>query len=194
MPALHRLFPVAGRCPRERRRDSSACSLRVFGRRRVHPALYQLTQDRRGLSLVKKPSGECLFLEGGNCSVQPVKPSRVATFRTSEDFLASRRPATPNPTPSMRNGMSHLSPRRRAGRKSMSEPILRLSDVAVDWNKVFDWADSSLITHGAFAPSPKHLRKCNCFSREEMVVSPYLRNPNAYVILCRPWALVVFTQ
>ena len=40
----------------------------------------RLTRDRRGLSLVEKASGECQFLEGGNCSVQSVKPQQCRDF------------------------------------------------------------------------------------------------------------------
>ncbi len=40
----------------------------------------RLTRDRRGLSLVEKTNGECQFLEGGNCSVQAVKPQQCRDF------------------------------------------------------------------------------------------------------------------
>lgn len=40
----------------------------------------RLTRDRRGLSLEEKRNGECVFLEGSNCSVQPVKPPQCRDF------------------------------------------------------------------------------------------------------------------
>jgi Fe-S-cluster containining protein len=40
----------------------------------------RLRQDRRGLALLEKPGGECLFLAGENCAVQPVKPQQCRDF------------------------------------------------------------------------------------------------------------------
>jgi len=40
----------------------------------------RLRDDRRGLSLVEKPNGECVFLAGDDCSVQPVKPQQCRDF------------------------------------------------------------------------------------------------------------------
>lgn len=40
----------------------------------------RLTRDRRGLSLVEKGNGECVFLEGDACSVQAVKPQQCRDF------------------------------------------------------------------------------------------------------------------
>jgi len=40
----------------------------------------RLTIDRRGLALMDKPNGECIFLEGGNCAVQAVKPQQCRDF------------------------------------------------------------------------------------------------------------------
>ena len=40
----------------------------------------RLRPDRRGLSLLEKPNGECIFLEGQNCAVQPVKPQQCREF------------------------------------------------------------------------------------------------------------------
>ena len=33
----------------------------------------RLAGDRRGLALQEKPNGECVFLDGNDCAVQPVK-------------------------------------------------------------------------------------------------------------------------
>lgn len=40
----------------------------------------RVTSDRRGLALTDKPNGECIFLEGENCAVQPVKPQQCSDF------------------------------------------------------------------------------------------------------------------
>ena len=40
----------------------------------------RLRLDRRGLSLQEKVNGECVFLEGENCAVQPVKPQQCREF------------------------------------------------------------------------------------------------------------------
>jgi Fe-S-cluster containining protein len=40
----------------------------------------RITNDRRGLSLEEKQNGECVFLDGGDCSVQPVKPQQCRDF------------------------------------------------------------------------------------------------------------------
>ena len=40
----------------------------------------RLTTDRRGLALQDKPNGECVFLEGCDCRVQPVKPQQCRDF------------------------------------------------------------------------------------------------------------------
>jgi hypothetical protein len=40
----------------------------------------RLTRERRGLALMDKPNGECIFLEGEDCSVQSVKPQQCRDF------------------------------------------------------------------------------------------------------------------
>ena len=46
----------------------------------------RLAKDRRGLSLVEKLNGECVFLEGGDCSVQSVKPQQCRDFPNLWNF------------------------------------------------------------------------------------------------------------
>ena len=46
----------------------------------------RLTQDRRGLALQDKANGECIFLEGIDCSVQPVKPQQCREFPNLWNF------------------------------------------------------------------------------------------------------------
>lgn len=40
----------------------------------------RLQSDHRGLALMDKPNGQCIFLDGDNCSVQPVKPQQCRDF------------------------------------------------------------------------------------------------------------------
>ena len=49
----------------------------------------RLTQDRRGLALQDQPNGECIFLEGENCAVQPVKPQQCRDFPNFWNFPGS---------------------------------------------------------------------------------------------------------
>jgi hypothetical protein len=51
----------------------------------------RLTQDRRGLALMDKPNGECIFLDGENCAVQPVKPQQCRDFPNLWNFPGSEK-------------------------------------------------------------------------------------------------------
>ncbi|HVU28666.1 MAG TPA: YkgJ family cysteine cluster protein [Verrucomicrobiae bacterium] len=46
----------------------------------------RLTNDRRGLALLDKANGECIFLENGNCAVQSVKPQQCRDFPNLWNF------------------------------------------------------------------------------------------------------------
>lgn len=46
----------------------------------------RLTRDRRGLALADKANGECIFLEGNDCAVQPVKPRQCREFPNLWNF------------------------------------------------------------------------------------------------------------
>ena len=46
----------------------------------------RLTKDRHGLSLEEKPGGECVFFDGGDCSVQLVKPKQCRDFPNLWNF------------------------------------------------------------------------------------------------------------
>jgi Fe-S-cluster containining protein len=46
----------------------------------------RLTDDRRGLALMDKPNGHCIFLEGIECLVQPVKPRQCREFPNLWNF------------------------------------------------------------------------------------------------------------
>ena len=54
-----------------------------------HEFIQQFTRlraDRRGLALLDKPNGECVFLDGANCAVQPVKPQQCRDFPNLWNF------------------------------------------------------------------------------------------------------------
>ncbi len=40
----------------------------------------RLASEGRGLALLNKPNGECAFLDGELCSLQPVKPQQCRDF------------------------------------------------------------------------------------------------------------------
>ena len=46
----------------------------------------RLRGDRSGLSLLEKPNGECEFLVGGDCAIQPVKPQQCRDFPNLWNF------------------------------------------------------------------------------------------------------------
>ena len=46
----------------------------------------RLRQYRDGLALLDKPNGECIFLEGRDCKVQPVKPHQCSGFPNTWNF------------------------------------------------------------------------------------------------------------
>lgn len=46
----------------------------------------RLRHNRRGLSLIEKPNHECIFLDGIDCRIQPVKPAQCAGFPNHWNF------------------------------------------------------------------------------------------------------------
>lgn len=46
----------------------------------------RLAEDRRGLALKEKQNGECVFLDGTDCDVQPVKPQQCRDFPNLWNF------------------------------------------------------------------------------------------------------------
>ena len=46
----------------------------------------RLRPDRQGLALLDKGNGECIFLEGRDCRVQPVKTGQCAGFPNTCNF------------------------------------------------------------------------------------------------------------
>ena len=50
----------------------------------------RLRHDRKGLALQEKPNGECVFLDGRDCRVQPVKPKQCRDFPNGWNFPGFR--------------------------------------------------------------------------------------------------------
>ena len=46
----------------------------------------RLRPQRDGLALIDKPDGECIFLDGRDCRVQPVKPHQCRGFPNAWNF------------------------------------------------------------------------------------------------------------
>ena len=46
----------------------------------------RLRPNRDGLALIDQPDGACIFLDGGDCAVQPVKPHQCTGFPNEWNF------------------------------------------------------------------------------------------------------------
>ena len=63
--------------------DEEIARIAAFKGVNEHEFIQQFTRlraDRLGLSLIEKPNHECVFLEAGNCTIQPVKPQQCRDF------------------------------------------------------------------------------------------------------------------
>ncbi|HEX9047745.1 MAG TPA: YkgJ family cysteine cluster protein [Verrucomicrobiae bacterium] len=63
--------------------DAEIAKLAAFLGSTEHEFIQKFTRlrhDRRGLSLIEKPNGDCIFLEGNSCAVQAVKPLQCLDF------------------------------------------------------------------------------------------------------------------
>jgi Fe-S-cluster containining protein len=58
----------------------------------------RLRRQRDGLALTDKPNGECIFLEGRDCAIQPVKPVQCAGFPNTWNFPGWREVCEAVPT------------------------------------------------------------------------------------------------
>jgi Fe-S-cluster containining protein len=69
--------------------DAEITRLAAFKGMSEHDFIQQfakLRADRRGLALKENPDGSCIFLEGDNCAVQPVKPQKCREFPNLWNF------------------------------------------------------------------------------------------------------------
>lgn len=46
----------------------------------------KLRANRQGLTLIEKPNEECIFLDGIECTINPVKPDQCAGFPNTWNF------------------------------------------------------------------------------------------------------------
>jgi Fe-S-cluster containining protein len=46
----------------------------------------RLRANRQGLTLIEKPNGECILLEGNHCRINPVKPHQCRGFPNKWNF------------------------------------------------------------------------------------------------------------
>jgi len=69
--------------------DAEITRLAAFKGLSEHDFIQQfakLRADRRGLALKENSDGSCIFLEGDNCAVQPVKPQKCREFPNLWNF------------------------------------------------------------------------------------------------------------
>lgn len=69
--------------------DAEIARLAAFKSMSEHDLIQEfmrLRHDRRGLVLQEKPDGECVFLNGEDCSVHPVKPQQCRDFPNLWNF------------------------------------------------------------------------------------------------------------
>ncbi len=74
--------------------DTEIARLAAFKALSEHDFIQQFTrlsQDRRGLAMQEKANGECIFLEGNDCAVQPVKPQQCRDFPNLWNFPGSEK-------------------------------------------------------------------------------------------------------
>jgi uncharacterized protein len=69
--------------------DEEIARIAAFKGLGEHDFIQQFTRlrnDRRGLALLDKQNGECIFLESGGCAIQPVKPQQCRDFPNLWNF------------------------------------------------------------------------------------------------------------
>jgi Fe-S-cluster containining protein len=64
----------------------------------------RLLPNRQGLAIADKPNGECVFLQGKDCIVQPVKPQQCRDFSESLEFPRVRKDLSRHPQNGERGG------------------------------------------------------------------------------------------
>ena len=82
----------------------------------------RLRQYRDGLAFIDKPNGECIFLEGNDCSIQPVKPRQCRDFPNKWNFPGWRQVCEAIPVP-----VGSMPQASDSGIQTRIEPAVRLS-------------------------------------------------------------------
>ncbi|MCX7867304.1 YkgJ family cysteine cluster protein [Limisphaera sp. VF-2] len=88
----------------------------------------RLAADRRGLVLEEKPDGSCVFLEGRDCRVQPVKPQQCRDFPNWWRFPGFEAQCRARPRPL--DAETYLRAVAEATGRSLEEVKQRFSDPA----------------------------------------------------------------
>lgn len=91
--AVHYVCQRCGNCCRwpgfVRVGDAEIAALARFLNLAEHDFIQRYTRlqpERNGLALTDKANGECVFLQGTQCSVQAVKPEQCAGFPNAWNF------------------------------------------------------------------------------------------------------------
>lgn len=58
-----------------------------------------LRSNRRGLTIKERPGGACVFLEGNDCRINPVKPEQCAGFPNEWNFPGWKKQCEATPVP-----------------------------------------------------------------------------------------------
>jgi uncharacterized protein len=69
--------------------DSDITAIAAFLQIPEHDFIQRLTRlrpNRDGLALIDHPDGSCIFLEGRDCRIQPVKPAQCRGFPNDWNF------------------------------------------------------------------------------------------------------------
>ncbi len=82
--------------------DSEIAAISRFLRLTENDFIQNLTRlrpGRDGLALIDKPNGECVFLDGRDCRIQPVKPAQCRGFPNTWNFPGWREVCEAVPVP-----------------------------------------------------------------------------------------------
>ena len=83
---MHRLLPLAGAGEADRCRDRALATFLGLGEDAFIQHFTWLNTARNGLALTDQPGGTCVFLDGGDCRVNPVKPQQCRDFPNLWNF------------------------------------------------------------------------------------------------------------
>lgn len=75
----------------------------------------EIRRNRAGLTLISRPNHECIFLEGNECRIHPVKPEQCKNFPNGWNFPGWRNvcEAIPVPKDSLK-GATEVKPQQKS--------------------------------------------------------------------------------